>query len=633
MNLKFKYLAITLGIILYNNYNNTSAMEIAKERNNTNEIIINENNDIINTTEYTNTEDDNFLKVNLNNKDSKAIGQLITQPVENIPQIEFLNEYTYGSLTLYKRFRHKHYGKNEISDLLLSFNNWDKNKPLTFNQLKEIYNITKTVKFFLNKEQENSKKKKTSVFGCCDFYFSFAIEDENFGVALNKQSHDSLLEEKKHNKFIFIPNNNEGLFLINELKNKSNKIQDIDSKNFIKFLDAVKLCSTKKLPIVFKDKNNKEYKNPYLITKDDYEFLVNALMKDFWFAFCYGYRDKLRSPVMEYENIFKEEANEEYEKIKSSEEYENLKKEDKALRKKIHQLCNKLKKIEHELEQKNIFSFEILKNKEYGIIDEKILAEHEKLYQISDKLNYYNDKTMLNNITNAFENNYNESNFIKIFGKDVINNIRYIIYHLIDIKMHSNNNSLLNKTNEYLEKILCENAIEYDDKAIKGSKLVNIIINDLLYYINNNNNELKNRFDNLKEIIWKNENISNLLNNELRNTFKKSEEELKQEQNNFFIIETDNDKKLNQYKLNKQKVCDYLGKLLYDQAFNQYLKEKLIIRIKASKINEKFLQHLFKRKNIHNKLSTKINSFLYSYDIKDVEQSIKQSILKKHINK
>ena len=290
MKFSLKYLILPLSIIGCINTYNINAMENINE----NQIIDHNKGQI----KINNQENNNFLKISTNNKnDEEVIKQLITKKITDIPTVKYLINHTadheltidlrninhyYGEKTIY--FHFYEYNDNQIHNLLQSFNSLESNKPFTIDQLTKINDIVKTINFFVQKDKEYKKKGLYR-----DYDFDFAISDEYFGIGLIHDYKDNWFD-----KCIFIQSSNDYLFKVkkNYEKNKQYKTHsnEITNKSFRNFLDVVKLCSVKKLPITFEDKNGRQYNNPYLITKNEYKNLLITLMKDFWISFYGEYK-------------------------------------------------------------------------------------------------------------------------------------------------------------------------------------------------------------------------------------------------------------------------------------------------------------------------------------------------------
>ena len=507
------------------------------------------NNNISKINEQQNNE---FLQIEIDNEnDKEKIKELVTQPLENARIIQLrarsftcLLGQELIKLTVPEKYmssgdekqRYYHYYRcYEISNLLESFNNWNLNKLFTVDQLKTIYDIVKSSHYFLNHKDEIRRD------------IEFVIDDEIFGVGFRK-----LNDDNHYGKCIFIQPNRYGLFIIRYYNKYHHEPYDSDgeqkkqaltSMSFKNFVDAVKLCSTKKLPIQFTNDN----KDKYFITSNEYRDLLLVLLRDFWIAFHGEYKYDLLRLSPEYHIL-----NSRLITINSDKEYEMLKKEYENLKE--------------------------VKNKTY--------EEYTRQNRVIDALYYYDQQIMLKKIKKAFKEDYNEQNFIEIFGEETINNIRYIIHHLIDIEMHNNNDFLINKIKMNIENILGNNAIEYDNKDISLEEVINYVMNEL---INNNFTNIINSISYQNEELV--EDIISLINK-------------------------------NENILDTQRLYYYIYKLLYYKPLEKYIKENILLNtIKLSKINKQFIRHSLKKK-VQNKIPTIINSFLYSHDIKDVDKMI-----------
>ena len=556
MKFNLKYLILPLSIMVCINHYNVNAIE--DEDENPNKIIENNkgNNDI---SKINNQENNEFLQIKINNEnDTKDIKKLITEKDTNIPTVKFLIKNTKANqkvniegkgtdiLTRIKlSFSNKYndYNNNYLHSIMYTiYNKYHPNDlSITPSYLKDIKYIVKALNFFAQKDEEYKKLGENH-----KYYFDFVISDNILGIGL---SHDAN-SNYEYNKCIFIQPSNYYLFAIHKNYNigrKYNPKYEINYQSFRRFLHAVKLCSTKKLQITFKDENGIEYNTPYLITKDEYKTFLTTLMKDFWKAFYGTYKydilqgmsttlQKISKTKEQIESEIKKESQEEEIELGeeilsgSEEEYEFLKNKYFVLNNKIH-----------ELEHPNNYSKkeELKHNKNY-------IEACKKRDEISYLLDCYNCKF----IVNAFENDYNNSNFIKIFGLETIKNIRSIIYNLIDIEINNN---------EEFEKTL------YD--IIKNTKN---LYSKLRYRLDEVLNEIIGEYSKkklLEQKVWKNNIYWPEYNNGLD------------------IFKGSKSKKEDQYKLHsKQRVESYLKKLFFDTALNKYLKETIFKYIMNSHI-------------------------------------------------
>ena len=518
MTFNFKYLILPLSILACIDNYEVNAMEDGNPnkimKNNIGDDSTNNNH---NKSEINDQKNNEFLQIEIDNEnDKEKIKELVTQPLEDIPSVQFLIAHTHGMLALTKTLSHRsgfgekqkyvRYYRYGILNLLKSFNSWNPNKQLTIDQLTAINNVIKTVYFFVQRDKEykklnlikDKKYKKSNLeqtFGMNiteymrmkNYNFAFSVEDEFFGIGLSKEDNDN-----EYYKCIFIQPNSNGLFAVQNCENttKKSKKKCVDNKSFRNFIDAVKLCSTKKLPISFIDKNGIKHNNSCLITNNEYENLLVVLMKDFWNAFHGEYKYDLLRLSKNYPDYYTME-------IKSVEEYEKIKQKDK------------------------------------------------KTYEEKDALDRYNKNIMLQKIKKAFEDEYDEKNFIEIFGEETINNIRYIIHHLIDIEINNNHELFEDTLDEILSK---ENNLygTMRKSETKGKALIDKLVK-----------ELKND-ENLEKHIYKKVWTDNIVLPEDKNIFKQL------------------GKEKDQYKLSsKQRVENYLKKLFYDKTLDNYLRNNL----------------------------------------------------------
>ena len=541
------------------NNNYVNAMEDKKPNeimgNNINNIGNNSKNNNHNKSEINNQKDNEFLPIETNNEsDKEEIKELIKQPIENARIIKHLTKNktkTFAFAAGYDiRYNH-HYTKcAKILNLLKSFNDWNSNAIFTTNQLQTIYDIVKGAQYSLN----NRKKIKR-------IDIEFAIDDKVLGIGLITEKIPGSCSSYHYNKCIFISPNRYGLFIVRDYDNYykpyddygQNKEQVLANRSFRNFIDAVKLCSTKKLPIQFTNNDNKYQ---YFVTSNEYRNLLLVLLRDFWIAFHGEYRYDLLRLGIKYENDIVDIPEI---VIKSNEEYKKL-------------------------------------DKEYGD-----LKKQEEQYE------------------EAFEDEYDEKNFIEIFGEETINNIRYIIHHLIDIEINTNYKLLTDK----LDKIISQEKNLYETmrrSQTKGKALIDKCVQ-----------ELKKEFDDLEKKVWtdnivlpKDEDIFNKLGDE--SEIELSDDNFSMDEDYDYIIS--HKVKIDQYKLSsKQRVENYLKKLLYDKTLDDYLRNKVFKYIISSTDLIKDIhknpsgtqedRDLVKKKHIEN-----INS---AYILKNILEYVKDS--------
>ena len=556
MIFNFKYLIFPLSIIVCINNNYVNAMEDKNPNeimeNNINNIGDNSKNNNNNKSEINNQQNNKFLPIKIDNEnDKEKIKALIKQPLKNADIVKYLdNSQMIGGMFSFfagvkQRYKIYYDESYMIFALLKSFNDWNSNATFTVNQLQTIYNIVKGTRYLLGHK------------GQVEYYnVEFAIDDIIFGVGLVKPNGDN-----HYNKCIFIPPNRYGLFIVKDYDNyydaynsyKQKKKQALTNRSFRNFIDAVKLCSTKKLPTQFTNNDNKYQ---YFVTSNEYRKLLLVLLRDFWIVFHGEYKYDLLRLSLKYRNCYSSNYDHPYDfirstiKINSNKEYEMFKKEYEDLEK--EKVNDKMKLLNNKVRQ----------------------------YQIGDALDYYDKQITLKKITEAFEDEYDEKNFIEIFGEETINNIRYIIHHLIDIEINSNHELFQNVLQDKLSK---ENNLYGTMRKLKtkGKALIDKLVKEL-----KNDKKLEQQFGQICKKVW----TDNIVLPEDEDIFKKlgEESEIELSDDSFSIDENYDDVisnkiKIDKYKLSsKQRVENYLKKLLYDKTLDDYLRNKVFKYIISS---------------------------------------------------
>ena len=165
--------------------------------------------------------------------------------------------------------------------------------PLTFEQLKIIYNMPKILEFF-----EICDNNIQDGVNDLDNWIGWGLRDKYVGM---KVTSSALSTRSEFQYAMFLQNGDNRLFV------RPSKVQELVSDNsFRNLLDAFKLCATKKLPIEF-NKEGKHYHHPCLLSDSEYRLLLETLFNDFSAAFYNLYNDNNKEKIS---NLVKQKYNE-----------------------------------------------------------------------------------------------------------------------------------------------------------------------------------------------------------------------------------------------------------------------------------------------------------------------------------